>query len=274
MDSSYGRYAQRQATDTVSRHVENISVQGFTIVEDILAAAELDHYRERIDALYARQETEFGREALAEIQELDVCRAPLLYDLGFADLARHPRVVPIVAAILGDWYILNLQNAIINRPGTRHHQSSWHRDLPYHDIISSRPLAINFLLVVDEFSVATGATEVVPFSHRLEILPSAGYIATNKISVAAPAGSGILFDAMLFHRAGANTSSIVRRAVNHLYTVPIIKQQVDFTRALGARPDLDPALLRLLGYDSATPLNEREWRQSRMARRRATAGNG
>jgi ectoine hydroxylase-related dioxygenase (phytanoyl-CoA dioxygenase family) len=223
------------ADDEVAQCVEEIGMRGFTIIKDLLPAEELTVWREKIDRIYERQEKEFGREALAAIQEIDICRPPLMYDFEFIKLATHQHFLPIILAFLVDWFVLNLQNAIINRPNKGHHQSSWQRALPYQNCVMSRPLAINVLL--------------------------------NRQAAAASAGSAIVFDSMLFHRAGANTSSVIRRAVNQLYTSPIIKQQYDFPRALGAQPRLEPAIARLLGYDSQVPIEDQAWRRLRRERR-------
>lgn len=261
----YGRLEQTHVDDEVARHVEEIAIRGFTIVPNLFSPEQLKDWREKIDSVYHQQEAEFGREALIAIQELDMCRAPLLYDFEFMQLATHPTILAVVEKILGEWFILNLQNAIINRPNQIHHQSSWHRDLPYQNWVISRPLAVNALLAIDEFSEITGGTHVVPFTHKTEVLPSDDYIATNRVVAAAPAGSAIMFDSMLFHRAGANKSPNIRRAVNHLYTTPILKQQYDFPRALGML-DVDAATARLLGYTSQVPLDDRAWREARAAR--------
>lgn len=265
-DKFYGDIHQTSASTAIEQHIEEIRTKGFTIVSGVLDSAELVTWRDRIDTVYSEQENEFGRDALKSIQELDVCRAPLIYDFRFLELATLRSTIPIVRSLLGDFFILNLQNAIINRPLTNHHQSSWHRDLPYQNWVISRPLAINVLLAIDEFSPATGGTQVVPYTHKTEILPSDAYIDANRLIASAPAGSAIIFDSMLFHRAGANSSEITRRAVNHLYTTPIIKQQYDFPRALGQRPDLPPATAQLLGYTSQVPLDDRAWRLARAER--------
>lgn len=265
-ESFYGRIAQTEVNDEVTRHAEEISVRGFTVIPDLFSATELATWREKIDSVYSQQEEEFGKENLQAIQELNMCRAPLLYDFDFIQLATHPRVLSVVRQFLGDWFILNLQNAIINHPHQKHHQSSWHRDLPYQNWVISRPIAINALLAIDEFSEITGGTHVVPFTHKMEVLPSDAYIDANRVVAAAPAGSAIVFDTMLFHRAGANSSPNIRRAVNHLYTTPILKQQYDFPRALGERTDLDPDIARLLGYTSQVPIDVRAWREARTAK--------
>src|SRR5205085_1871926 len=121
-----------------------------------------------------------------------------------------------------------------------------------------RPLGINALLAIDDFSSETGGTHVLPFSHKLELLPSQAYLQGHEAVVTAAAGSAIIFDVMMFHRAGSNRSPAIRRAVNHLYTTPIIKQQYDFPRAINEMAvELDPSLERLLGLTSQVPLNDR-----------------
>src|SRR5262249_1338206 len=152
---------------------------------------------------------------------------------------------------LGDYFILSLQNVIINHPGTVHQQSAWHRDFPYHNMVMSRPLGINVLFAIDEFSAETGSTTVLPYSHKSERLPSSQFIAGNQFAVTASPGSALVFDVMLFHKAGSNRSNIIRRVVNQLFTTPIIKQQYDFPKALaGQRASFDANLERLLGFTS------------------------
>ena len=175
-ENFYGYLEQVQIDDEISRYAEEISTRGFTIIPNLFTNEELGRWRNKIDAVYKQQEAEYGREALIEIQELDLCRAPLFYDFEFIELATHPVVMSVVRKFLGEWFILNLQNAIINRPNQIHHQSSWHRDLPYQNWVISHPLAINALLAIDEFSEETGGTFVVPFTHKTEKIPSDSYL--------------------------------------------------------------------------------------------------
>jgi ectoine hydroxylase-related dioxygenase (phytanoyl-CoA dioxygenase family) len=263
--NAYGSFAQTGLADALDAHAEEIRVQGYTILEGLYGPAELETWRRKIDATYAEQEGELGREFLASIRDADVCRAPLLRDFDFAAMAAQPTVMELVRRMLGDWFILNLQNAIINRPGLRHDQSAWHRDLPHQNFVISKPIAISVLFAIDDFSEETGGTHLVPFTHRTEVLPSQPYIDRNAVIATAKAGAAIVFDSMLFHRAGANRSPRVRRAVNHVYTIPIMKQNYDFPRALGPRR-LEAAMERLLGYTSQVPLNEKVWREGRVGR--------
>jgi len=266
-ENSYGALEQNSVEDEISCHAEEISIKGYSIIQNLISEERLADWRLKIDEVYKKQEEDFGKESLAAIQESDVCRSPLLYDLDFLDIAANSTVLAVVRQFLGDWFILNLQNAIINRPDVVHHQSSWHRDLPYQNYVISKPLAINALWAIDEFSPATGGTKVLPFTHKIETLPSDSYIKNNHVMLTVPAGSVIVFDAMLFHRAGSNTSQITRRAINHLYTTPIIKQQYDYPRALSKlKCEFDPALERLLGFTSSVHIDDKAWRTARAAR--------
>jgi ectoine hydroxylase-related dioxygenase (phytanoyl-CoA dioxygenase family) len=266
----YGKVKRRQPTGDFDCWREELENLGYTIILDLYTAAEIPMWRKRIDAVYQRQADEFGRDALEAIQDLDIARAPLLYQDDFLSMATHPLILSLMKEIFGEWFILNLQNAVINRPQLGHHQTAWHRDLPYQNFTSSQPLSVNVLFVIDDFSVLTGGTQVLPCSHRSDTFPSDAYLDAHKTQVAAPAGSAIVFDSMLFHRAGVNTSQAIRRAVNHTYTVPILKQQYDFPRAMtaaGRGADyFTPEVSRLLGFSSQVAMDDRSWRSARIRR--------
>jgi ectoine hydroxylase-related dioxygenase (phytanoyl-CoA dioxygenase family) len=157
-----------------------------------------------------------------------------------------------------------LQNAIVNRPAQVHHQAAWHRDLPYLDRISSAPLAVSALFCIDDFTVENGATWCLPGSHLLAEPPSDRFLAGHSVAICAGAGDVIVFDSMLLHRAGANESTRPRRAVNHVYSVGIIRQQIDLPRALNGRHADDPHLAVLLGYASNAPVSADDYRSRRL----------
>lgn len=260
----YGQLEQQKCNDDIDLYVEEIKTDGFTIIENVLTQEELKQYREKIDLIYKTQEEEFGLDNFNKIQEKNMCRIPLKYDDYFINIATNKTVLAIVERILGKFYILNLQNAIINRPNEEHHQSSWHRDLPYQNYVISKPLSINALFCIDDFSEETGGTIVVPYTHNTEILPSDRYISKHAVTANAKAGSVIVFDSMLFHKAGYNSSNIIRRAVNHQYQIPLLKQFYDFPKALKGKFSEDDFLAQLLGYTSQVPLDDIEWRKNRL----------
>ena len=73
---------------------------------------------------------------------------------------------------------------------------------------------------------------------------------------------------MLFHRGGYNDSKFVRRAINNVYSVPIIKQQINLVEALKGKYFDDAFLSKFLGYQSNSPSGDMEWRSVRLNRKR------
>jgi ectoine hydroxylase-related dioxygenase (phytanoyl-CoA dioxygenase family) len=264
---SYG--ITRRAPESTPLAMEELTRRGFTVLPGVLSPGELAEARCRLDAVHERQVAEFGSEALERIAESQLVRSPLCYDDFFLGLAARPAIVRFAQSVLGEFVILHLQNGIIVRPGVAHHQASWHRDLPYQDWTSSRPLALGMMVCLDDFNPATGGTQFVPFSHRFDHVPSEEYLERHRTSADVPAGSAVAFDAMVVHRAGSNTSPALRRGINHVFSVPILKQQIDLPCALGPRPDLTPQERELFGYTSAAPPTVLAWRKRRLERKQA-----
>lgn len=259
---SYGINQIREA----SIALEEIKWEGYTILEKVLDEAFLSEARQRLDAVYETQESEYGIENLDKIKEKNMARAPLVYDDWFLKIAAHDAVLSVVREFIGDYFILHLQNGIINTPSEVHHQTSWHRDLPYQNFIINKPLALSALYCIDDFNAETGATFVLPFSHKVDYFPSKEYVEKHERQVTAPAGSVIVFDSMLFHRAGANCSDRIRRGINNIYVVPILKQQINLARCFPRQENLDEWTRRFLGFDSDVPASVNEWRNVRMAK--------
>lgn len=264
----YGLSKKQDETDAgIAAQVEEIAIQGFTVIENVLISENLLLAQSGLDKIYQQQRDQFGAANLEAIKEQNLARSPLVYDDFFLSAVLHPSIIGIVKHFLGDYFIINQQNGIINKPNEPHHQASWHRDLPYQDYVISKPIAIAALLCLDDFTDETGGTEVIPFSHQLPHIPSEAYINKHKITAHAKKGSVIVFNGMLYHRAGYNKSAMVRRGLNTLFTIPLIIQQINISSQLGGRHSEDPFLRKLLGYDIQVPGSVDEWRHNRLKRK-------
>jgi ectoine hydroxylase-related dioxygenase (phytanoyl-CoA dioxygenase family) len=256
----------------VATCVERIRRVGYAVLPSGFSSDEIADLGRRLDRVMDRQVEEFGGAAsMASIGDALTARCPLAYDEAFLRLVVHADVLEVCRALLGDYIVLMQQNGVINPPHQNHTQMSYHRDLPYQHFVASRPLAIGALFCIDPFEPETGATTVIPGSHHLETFPSDEVAAQLDTPVRAEPGSYILFDAMLFHRAGANRSDGPRRGVNQVFSAPIIAQQISLIDALGGRYADDPALARLLGYEVAPARSVVEWRRRRFARNSSKA---
>lgn len=263
----YGVKEKHEVFSDIDQHAEEIAINGYTIIEGILNDQEVRDFRAKTDAIYQRQATEIGgEERLTAINDAYIGRSLLAYDESFLLLAQQPRIRELVEALLGDYFILGLQNAIINLPNQKNYQASWHRDLSYQHFVASRPIAVSALVCIDPFSEETGGTYVLPASHKTEKFPSERFIKSNEKSITAPAGAAIVFDSMLFHRAGYNRSQSIRRGINHMYVLPFIKQQISLPGLLGGRYEDDPFLKRFLGYESEPAASVIEWRTNKLER--------
>ena len=129
---------------------------------------------------------------------------------------------------------------------------------------SNGDLKIAAKKVLNDYNNKSGSTVVLPFSHRLESMPSKKYVEKNQVSLIADAGSVIVFNSWLYHRAGLNKSGKVRTGINHLYAIPFIRQQIDIPRLLNGKFRDDPQLHKVLGYKWETPISVDEWRQKRL----------
>ena len=136
---SYGITKSAVISSKEEFHLEEFFHLGYTILKDALSEEEVKVLKSELDKVYLQQETDFGKENLKAIHESNLARMPLAYSEAYANLAAHKELIEYVKKILGDFFVLHLQNGIINMPNEEHHQSSWHRDLPYQNWTSLSP---------------------------------------------------------------------------------------------------------------------------------------
>ncbi|OXT02974.1 phytanoyl-CoA dioxygenase [Notoacmeibacter marinus] len=250
---NYGVKHRTPPGDVVDRALEQLKLVGYAVVDSGYDAEEQAEIAAAFDRAHAAQAERYGADALREIDEHNTVRMPMLYEAIFGKLAQNPRVLAITEHLIGGSYstgtfILNQQNGIVNPAGKDYNQAAYHRDLPYQHFTSSRPLALNALYCVDPFTSENGATLVVPGTHKSEPFPSDDTVRALERQITASAGSFLVLDCMVYHSGAPNRSTADRRAVNHVYTIPMIRQQIDMPAILGHRDDLSDDARKLFGY--------------------------
>lgn len=261
--SSYGIQERVPAGNPTQTAVEKIRHLGYAVVDAGLSQEQINEMRNIFDSTHMRYVEIYGEEPLRQMDELNGIRLPLAIEMKFLELARNPVITHVVEKLIQGKFVLNQQNGIINPPHQIYNQAAWHRDLPYQHFVASRPIAINALYCVDDFTLDNGATHVLPASHKSEAFPSEIFVKNNELQVEASAGSFIVLDCMCFHRGGFNHTAVKRRAVNHLYTIPLIRPQIDLAEALeGLSLTADDR--DFLGMQYVTPKNVREYLDTRV----------
>jgi len=231
---------------------EDLRAVGYAVIRDFVPRALLARLPASMYDAQRRIEAEVGRDRLERAGERGVLRLLPRFDPVFTELLAYPPLLELVDRILGPSAILHLQNGFILPPGEANardiFQYRFHMDFPRY--LNGYLASVNVFLAVDEFKPDNGATLVVPGSQQRPRMPDETYLQRRALPLCCPAGSAIVFDSTLWHAAGENQSQQDRLAINHQFTRPWIKQQIDYCRALdhdqiAALPE---RVRQLLGY--------------------------
>lgn len=266
--NKYGVIQQTINQSAIDRHIEEVHVNGYTIIEDCINRNLLD----KISEIYDKTQEEEERLAKASNTELsadrNIIRCPLAHDEIFLEVATLQTPLDIIKRILGNNIVLLMQNAILNNPDQEQYQAKWHRDLNYQHFVTSRPIALNFLVCIDDFTTENGATMALPGTHMFESFPSDDYVERNQVSLTASKGSIFILNCMTYHRTGdAVKNASRRRAINHVVGLPFMSQQIDIPRYLKSKRNIDYSgnkeLFNYLGYRWNPSENVEKWRSLR-----------
>ena len=227
---NYGIIEQNNITSSIDKDIENININGFTVLNECFKESEIGEISKCFDDTKKQFYKLYSYSHLQSLNEHNGIRAPFLIDKTgiFIKLATNKKLLQLVSKLIKGSFHLNQQNGIINPANNTYNQGMWHRDLPYQHFTSSSPLGINALYCVDDFTIENGSTFVLPGTHKVSKFPSDIFVEENAKQITAKAGSYIVLDRMIFHSGGVNNSSNDRRAINQVFTIPHIKKQIDF----------------------------------------------
>ncbi|GMV81428.1 MAG: hypothetical protein AMXMBFR7_26120 [Planctomycetota bacterium] len=183
---------------SLEQHAFELDLHGFTVIENVLNAAEVSELR----VCTRRLAEEVGTEATFGGPARHVANL-VARDRSYWPLIDHTRVLPVVEAVLGPQLILGSLNSRIVRPGDR--EQALHSDIPAEFRKAGRPIMANTVWLLDDFTLANGATRVVPGSHLSPIeSPPADREILFVHQAVARAGSVLVFNGQLWHGGGAN----------------------------------------------------------------------
>ena len=141
----------------------------------------------------------------------------------FQRVPLHPRVLPLVEAIMDEGVQLSSLSAITLAPGQE--AQPVHADTQLIPLPRPHPtIAVNAMWALSDFTEANGATRIVPGSRRFDHAPAYG-AHYDTIPAEMPAGSVMLFDSQLWHGGGANRTDERRWAIACYYCAGWVRQQ-------------------------------------------------
>lgn len=170
-------------------------------------------------------------------------------------------LAPVIHSYFGGKSILNSYGGVINIKSKPSYVCKIHRDVRF--FTGELPFMLNLLAMLDDFTLANGATHLLSGSHQADVRPTNEAFYAQADRATGQAGDVILFNSNLWHCAGLNTTDQLRRAVTITLTKPFLKQQLDYPRSFGweKAAQLSDELRQLIGFNARVPATLEEWYQ-------------
>ena len=167
----------------------------------------------------------------------------------------------IIERYFGSLFILNAYAGCRNGAGNSVYLNRIHRDI--RSFSGELHLMLNTLVMLDDFTEENGATFLCSGSHRSAEKPDEATFYAQAGRALGRKGSMLLFNSNLWHAAGTNTTTSLRRAVTPMFTKAFYKPQADFPRIVGMEREaaFSPRVQQLLGYYARVPASLDEWYQ-------------
>ena len=251
----------------IDTHLEELERNGYTILKNVFAKSDCNMAKEKIDKIYKKQIQEFRSEKNLElINEQNIVRSLFVYDNFFLKFLCPKIQNDLLKKIFRQKFILNLQNSPIMQPKSKAYSAAWHRDLGYQHFVASRPIAISSIVSLDNSTKKNGTSYFLPHSHRFETFPSKEYVKSHEKQVPVNAGDVLVFNSLIYHRSGINRTNQKRKIVVNMFTLPFIKQQINYVKFLNGKFLNNKKYSYLLGYNSDVQDGVVQWRQRRADR--------
>ena len=201
--------------------IAEIEIFGFTLVEDVLSADEVEEMREAL----IRCESEHGTESSNRGSASHVANLPTM-DPVFFKTIDHAKILPLLEHFLEKSLILGSLNSRIVRPGDP--DQGLHSDIPLYMLNMDTPVMMNTVWLLSDFSVANGGTRVVPGSHKSGLAgPPESMEVQHIFQPEAAAGCVLVFNGQTWHAGGANNSDGDRYALFGHYRKHMLMFQCD-----------------------------------------------
>ena len=124
------------------KEIEKFKNNGFFYLNSFLSRKNVKELADALVNILDTQRNQFEYQLLKSCGEFNMVRAPLIYDDSFFKFIFNRELIDYIKEILGNYYILSLQNGIVVEPNIEHHQSFYHRDIIYQEFTTSKPIGV------------------------------------------------------------------------------------------------------------------------------------
>lgn len=216
---------------------ERLREEGGCVIPSVIPGREIENVRRLVCELVEiqrreREETLAAARAAGHdvgISGVGCCQDVVSARPEIAAWLADLRVVGAARAVFGPHVRISATSGLVNEPGNR--RGDWHADWPFNQRIAAHVpapypdacLHLSSIVMLTEFSAETGATLIVPRSHRWPSNPSADIGVDRALphpherAVTGSPGSVFLYDSRLWHCAGSNRSTAPRVAITCRY---------------------------------------------------------
>jgi ectoine hydroxylase-related dioxygenase (phytanoyl-CoA dioxygenase family) len=202
---------------------------GYVVVPDVLAAAEVDAVREALAPHFAlgyRGRNPFEGHSTQRVYCL------VTKSRAFDRLILDPLLLDVAQRVLGDNFLLTATLAIKLEPGET--AQSFHFDDAFNRLPRPHPpYSLSALWAIDEFTEDNGGTLLYPGSHRWDERARRPDELPPVMTATMTPGSVLVYYGTLVHAGGANTSDGERLGISIQYATAWSRQQENFMMALG-----------------------------------------
>lgn len=258
----------------------DLDTWGYCVAKDLLDEETVTAIRERLSSQAEGERAaklDFRFPADAEGDHVNQW-VYLLHNKGkiFHQLVLHPVARALAAHVLGADHQISAIDSHITYPGNKPmplHTDQWWTPQPampgephirQGDLVRGEgpfgeptrstkaiapPMVLNFMWMISDFTVANGATRLVPGSHLSGVQPT-GEPRADEAQPEGTAGSAIIWEGRTWHGSGVNSSADPRFGLTTFFGGPVVRALTNMTYA--TRPEvfdeLDDEMKRLLGF--------------------------
>jgi len=232
---------------SLETHAERIARDGYTIVEDVLAADEVDALAEDLLRLERELAIKPARNLFEGTSTLRIYNL-LVQGALYEAIPVHAKVLPVVEKVLDPGCLVSSLSSIAILPGEV--PQPIHADDQLIPIAKPHvALVCNSMWAITDFTAANGATRIIPGSHLSDGNPKYG-VEHESIPAEMRRGSVMVYHGSLWHGGGANRSGDRRVGIAMNYCAGYIRQQEN--QQLGIPREIArgfaPRLRELVGY--------------------------